>query len=367
MKSLICEYIRNNPNTWEQDFENMQISIKQKGNLCLFKYLPGADFYDPIVCEARGIIIDITTLGVVCIGFNKFFNHHEPYAAEIDWDNCKIQDKKDGSIIKLFYYNDKWNFATNYMIDAEDAEISDFKHKNYLELIKDAINYKDINYEVLNKDYTYIFELVDPIMHPVKYDCIKLYHIGTRNNKTLEELIVDIGIEKPEEYDLHSLEEVISFVESMNKEEVTQEGVVVVDKNWNRIKIKNITYLQLHYLNSGIITNKEKIIELLHADDIDVEYLIQQFPQYEMVFNFYMKEEQNLEEKLQEYLNNIDVIFNNVNGDRKQLANYVKNDKWKYFAFKYIDTKESAKSLLEGVRVKNMSNYCKLIPEWNSK
>ena len=96
--SLICKYIKEHPNTWEKDMEEKSIRVSKNGNLCLFKYYINADFYDPLVCEARGIIIDVDTLEVVGIGFNKFFNHHEPYASEIDWNSCKVQDKKDGCV-----------------------------------------------------------------------------------------------------------------------------------------------------------------------------------------------------------------------------------------------------------------------------
>ena len=295
--SLICNYIKSHPNTWEQDFEKLHIRVTKNGDYALFKYFINADFSNPLVCEARGIIIDMVSLDVVCVAFNKFFNLHEPYAANIDWNNCKVQDKKDGSICKCWFdrHENNWVWSTNGVIYAEDANIEDFKHKNYYDLILDAINYKDIDFNKLNKDNTYIFEIVDSIMHPVKYPEVKLYHIGTRNNITLEECNEDVGIEKPEEYDLHSLEEVIKFVESMNQDKVTQEGVVVVDKDWNRIKIKNLIYLQLHYLHSGIITNKAKILELLHTDDIDIKDLNEKFPQYNEVFNYYIKQERQLQ------------------------------------------------------------------------
>lgn len=367
--SLICDFINTFPN-WKSLMERKNIAIKENSDgLCIFKYRINADFSDMLVREARGIIIDLNTLDVVCWPFDKFFNQHEIYAATIDWNHCRVQDKLDGSICKLFWnkYRDSWQWATNGVIDAEDATIEDLRHINYLDLIEDATNYKDIDFDKLNKDYTYMFEVVDPVMHPVKYDDVKLYHIGTRNNKTGEELNEDIGVQKPEEYNLHSLEEVINFVENMNKDKVTQEGVVVVDNNWNRIKIKNLLYLQLHYLDSGIVTNKRKILELLNSDDIDIARLIERFPQYEDVFQYYRDKEIELERELQVYINGVKQTYINLRRDRRKIAEIIKNDKWRYFGFKVIDTNQSADMMLTEIKAKNMGSYADMIEDYRNK
>lgn len=320
-KSVICNYISEHPNTYLEDFEKLGIKVKFSGKYTIFNYNMDADFSSPLVCEARGIIINHETLDVVCIGFNKFFNLHEKYASEINYNDCRVQQKLDGSIIKLWYDN-KWTWSTNGMIYAEEAECGDFIHKTFYDLILSAVNYNDIIFDDLNKENTYIFEIVDPLMHPVKYSEVKLYHIGTRNNLTLEEKIEDIGIAKPEEYDLQSLEEVIAFVENLNKDEVTEEGVVVVDNLWRRIKIKNAKYLQLHYLNNDMLMNKKGIIELLHLDDIDITVLIDRFPHYKDVFNFYIAEEKYFEMTVDAFIKEVRKMYDGSN--RKEVANKIR-------------------------------------------
>lgn len=365
--SLLCRFINKYTN-WRDILTQKNIAFKEDSNgLCIFKYRLNAPFSEMLVREARGIIIDLNTLEVVCWPFTKFFNQHEMYADEIDWENCRVQEKLDGSICKLFWnkYRNEWQWATNGVLDAKNANVEDFKHVNYLDLIEDAWNYKDIDFDNLNKDYTYIFEVVDPIMHPVKYDDVALWHIGTRNNITGIELNENIGIQKPKEYDLHSLEEVIKFVESMNQDEVTQEGVVVVDKDWKRIKVKNLTYLQLHYLDNGIITSKEKILKLLNSDDIDINFLIQKFPQYREIFDYYMRAEIELEREVQTYINYVRQTYINIGSDRKRTAEHIRDDKYRYFGFKALDSKQSAKMMLTDIRLKNMSAYANMIKEYS--
>ena len=347
-KSLICNYIKNHPDTWENDIKKMKIRFnKDADNLCIFKYDVGADFSDPIVCEARGIIIDLNNLEVVGIGFNKFFNSHEEYAADIDWHSARVQEKLDGSILKLFYnpYRNQWQWATNGVIEAVNATCEDFIHKNFQELVNSADNLGCLDFNILNKDKSYIFEIVDPSLHVVKYDSVHLFHIGTRNNKTLEETIDDIGIEKPIEYNLHTLEECIKFVETLNKDNVAEhEGFVVVDKNWNRIKVKNSLYLQLHYMENIVLT-KSKMLELLFQDDIDPFKLMEDFPKNKPCILWYLYQVARVEQEIDEFIRYVRTTYKNNGGNRKDIAEKIKNHKYSSLGFRAINNEKTAKEL----------------------
>ena len=104
MKPRILEFIKNNPDTWEEKLNEKFIRTNHNGDLVCFKYATEADFSDPLVCEARGIIIDVVQRVVVCWPFDKFFNVQEQYAADIDWNSARVLEKIDGSMIKLFWY-----------------------------------------------------------------------------------------------------------------------------------------------------------------------------------------------------------------------------------------------------------------------
>lgn len=81
----------------------MGIGIKEESPYAIFNYAIGCDFSNPIVQEARGIIIDLENLDVVCWPFRKFGNYNESYADKIDWSTARVQEKIDGSIIKLWW------------------------------------------------------------------------------------------------------------------------------------------------------------------------------------------------------------------------------------------------------------------------
>ena len=134
--SLICNFIYKNPDNWEELLANKCINIKRDNDLCIFNYDIGCKFEDPIVQEARGIIIDTNNLQVVCWPFRKFGNYSESYADNIDWSSARVQEKIDGSIIKLWFNKDtdKWVWSTNGVIYA--SKTSNSLGFNFLDLIK---------------------------------------------------------------------------------------------------------------------------------------------------------------------------------------------------------------------------------------
>ena len=73
MEDLI-KFIENNTDSWEEKLNARLIRISRNGDLACFKYMAEADFSDPLVCEARGIMIDAVQLSVVCWPFDKLAN-----------------------------------------------------------------------------------------------------------------------------------------------------------------------------------------------------------------------------------------------------------------------------------------------------
>ncbi len=269
----LLEFINQNPWNWEQKLSEKPycLTIKRKNEFISFNYNQiDSDFYNPIVRECRGLILD-TGFNPVCVPFFKFGNYGEGYADGIDWSTARVQSKIDGSLIKVWYdyENEGWRISTNATIDAFDAPLgSDIcEYKNFGELFLNTAAYQGVRFSNLNKDFTYMFELVSPWNKVVVYHPkAKIYHIGTRNNKTLEEIDIDIGVEKPTEYPLKSLEECIEAAKNLP---FNEEGYVVVDANWNRVKIKSPAYVAAHHLrNNGVIT-KSRIIALLRTGEED--------------------------------------------------------------------------------------------------
>lgn len=342
----ICEF---GPD-WESQFAICypNIIVNRDGPLAIFNYGIGANFKDPLVQEARGIIINTETKEVVCWPFTKFGKYDEPDAPDIDWKSARVQEKLDGSIIKLWFnqLTNEWQFSTNSVIDAKNSDTPFDVYTDYMDLIAKAKNYNDIPFDKLSKDITYIFELVGPSNRVViEYPDSRLYHIGSRNNVTGDELILDIGIQKPKEYDLHNLTDCINEVNlvlNYNTDVIgrcSNEGFVVVDKYFNRIKIKSQIYSSLHNLKAGSKKSVKMLLWLLYRNRINVSELSMNHPDVAHIIKYY-------DFKLTEFMYCANYTINatrrlySIHGDdRKTLAAEIQKLPLPYIGFLTLDHK----------------------------
>lgn len=366
--SKIVELMKSNPN-WRETISGMGIRIKENGDLAIFNYGIECDFSNPIVCEARGIIINTRTFDVVCRGFDKFFNSHEQYADTIDWNNCRVEEKIDGSIIKAYFFNGEWRWATNSCINANDASITN-SDRSYLDVIHSTINYDDwIGFENKDSNFTYIFELVSPETQVViKYPFAMLYHIGTRNNITGKETSANIGITQPRIFNINTIDDCIEAVKHLNdeSENVEYEGFVVVDKDWHRVKIKSPAYLELHHTwNNGNIS-KENIIKILkNRDDnaIYIEDVCREFPRIATQIMYYKYRMIELECNIQQYIDYVRGLYEEYDHDRKAVALTIKNQRFAPFGFEAIKSNFN-KSASDLLNIMAISRYCKWIEDY---
>lgn len=369
--SVICKYINDHPTDWYETLhKDYGIRIKKEDSLAIFSYNIECDFRDPIVQEARGIIIDHEKMEVVCWPFRKFGNYTESYADPIDWNNAVVLEKVDGSIIKLWYnkITEAWQFSTNGVINAENATTDAFSNIAYGALIRQAVNYKDIPFDKLDKDSTYIFELVSPQTRVVvKYDEIALYHLGTRSNITGEERNEDIGIKKPKSYKISSLEDCIKAAIELNKgcesdDEIANEGFVVVDKNWNRVKVKSPDYIMMHRLkhNDGI-SKKDAVTTLLYIKS-DVEKICKSNPLLIHIFKYYDFKLAELNFQANQMAALARSLYNEYSNDRGAVAKIIKPHKLAFIGFKALENPDlKGEEILAGAPIEKL---IKLIPDY---
>lgn len=358
--SVLCNFINKHSN-WQEEFEKLNIKFKIENNLAIFSYDIMADFSNPIVQEARGIIIDLPTLTVVCWPFRKFGNWQESYADDIDWSTARVQEKVDGSIIKCYWNYNQWCWATNNTINANNTIANNITNHTFMDIIKKAVNFNDIQYYNMDTNNTYIFELVSPENQiVVKYDEYKLYHTGTRNNVTGQELITDIGIERPKEYPLTTFEECIEAVNTLNTDNknVEHEGFVVVDANWNRIKVKSLEYVTVHHLVTNQLSKKTIIEYILNSKDLSI---IENYPQYTVYFMYYKYKLEELKFDIDRFLIKVRKLYEEYSYDRKAIALTIKNHKFATFGFKGLDNTLSATDMLANLTVNQLIKY---IPDY---
>lgn len=292
----IIEFINNHPENWRELIKASpyNLNIKEDEHFAILSYSQiSSDFSIPMVQECRGLIIDITSPVVkpVALSFPKFFNHGEQYAEKICWSESYVQEKVDGSKILVWYdkYSQKWRVSTSAMLDAYQANVSDFD-LSFGDLFDRAIRNLTISeedfYSLLEPDYCYTFELVSPETRiVVPYKTTKIYFIGVRHIPTFTEkrpslFTLSNFVSMPKQYPMQGLKECLNVAENMGYDE---EGFVVVDSCWRRIKIKSPAYVAAHYLKNNGVNSRKRILEIIEKNE-QKEFL-SYFPEYADLFS----------------------------------------------------------------------------------
>ena len=281
MYRYLGNFIRTHQN-WIDEIqrEPYNIKVSRSGNFVLLKYDQlNSNMSKPLCQVCRGIILEEVFDDIwnpVCYPFNKFFNYGEDEAAEIDWRTAIVREKIDGSLIKFWAdTRGNWHMSTNGSIDAFEATVSDsVEEYTFGDIVERALGCNWLSFcRELDKNYTYMFELVSPDTRvTVYYPYDGLYYLGQRHRGTMvEEYNYDpvwrnFGICEPRVYHLRSLDDCISLVNEFTKDE---EGVVVSDGNFNRIKVKSPEYLiAAHCANNGKL-GLRSAVRIIREDKVD--------------------------------------------------------------------------------------------------
>jgi len=277
------DFIKHNPD-WEKILSEAPYCLtitrdKMLGkNLVMLKYSQvDSDFNEAIVRECRGLILDADTNEIVSFPFTKFFNFGEANAADIDWKSASILQKVDGSLIKIVKIDGQLLVSTNGTIDAAKAPIAEqigCPFKTFDDIVQYCFRYatpEGVCYMDFEEGFTYMFELVSPYTRVViPYKTPELYFLGLRNNLTFEEELpyshpLALKFKTPQKFDLHTLDECIAATKQMPWDE---EGYVVVDGKFNRVKIKSPAYCAIHHMKGNGKLSYERGIDIVRSNEI---------------------------------------------------------------------------------------------------
>ena len=345
-------------------------------NLLMLKYSQvDSDFNEVIVRECRGLILNEDTNEIVSFPFMKFGNFGESYCPKIDWTTARCGEKIDGSLVKIVNVGDNLLISTNGTILASKAPVAEqigCKYSTFGDIIADVLDVvleksgwqKKLQEEGLGalwkEGYTYMFELCSPwtrVVVPHKEN--KLYFLGKRNNVTFEETyftddpIMSKIFDTPRVFPLKSIDECLAATKEMPWDE---EGYVVCDGKFNRVKVKSAAYLAVHRLKGNGVLSYARAIEIIRTNEIDE--VIAYFPEFKDALmeckDRFWKLVSNTENAWNEYLK-IDESL----PTRKDKALWItKNFKMPGVAFGLLDKKiESVKSFFMEVPTNKVLKY----------
>lgn len=293
-------------------------------DLLIWNYTKSAQYagvWTPELRMARGLITD-SEGNIKYRPFEKFFNYEEHIGEDSKIEGLpnepyKVFAKLDGSLGILYWIEDEAFIATRGSFESDQA-------------VKGTIFLRKYDLTRLNKNYTYLFEIIYPENRiVVDYQGTQgIYLLAVIDTETGETLDINEHCDDFPFVGDMPWEGSIEMLKSHQKE--NQEGYVLLFESGKRVKIKFDEYVRLHRLITGV--NAKHIWDLLrHGQKLDD--LIERVPD-----EFYKWVESTKERLIAEY-NMIEAISYE---DYDQIKN-LKTRKEQAVAIKKLDSNRKAK------------------------
>lgn len=265
-----------NLNVFKKNINNSGLKIKELDNLFLFykdKNIANNDFTNDIIKELDGVIIDKNNLKIVCYSVN--YNYYDINLLKLNNELLHVSILLEGSLIRVYYYNNKWNYSTKKCIDAKTTYW--ISNKNYYELFYDSINGFDLE-SILNINYCYSFLLIHS-ENDVVIRCKEkmLYHLNTYDITTLT--IVDkcyLNVPNIKYIPYYTIDgnNIIQHINNRKNNIVYDSiGLLITDSENRKYKIMDESYVQLKTLWGNTNNRFMRYLELRKDIELLKSYL----------------------------------------------------------------------------------------------
>jgi hypothetical protein len=267
-------------NGFEKAVKEFQLKTREYEHKVLLKYdqLVSPTIMSNIeVQECRGLILEKGTWDVMSLAFTKFFNAEEGNAAKIDWNTAHVLEKLDGTLIQVYWdwVNEEWYAGTTGTAEGE-GEVNNKMGTTFNSLFWDTVTKQyALNPCMFDKNHVYVFELTTPYNIVVKpHGESSATLLTVRNRVTLQEvswkdltmIAESLRVPLVKRFDLNA-KDVGTLLRTFEGMPWSEEGYVVVDANFNRIKIKNPAYVAVHHLKGK--TAEHNIITIVKSNEIE--------------------------------------------------------------------------------------------------
>jgi hypothetical protein len=210
---------------------------------------------NPTTRECRGLILHKMLLEPVCYPFYRFDDYNDNTKKQMDWDSAIYLEKIDGSIIHLYYWDDKWHAATKTTPDY--SPLSD--NQSIQELFWKTWN--DLNYPMPPLGYTWIFEFKYPNTNFLSRNELSITLLAVRDMETLKEWDYNRVLEYPH-YQKPIFQKDFDLTKLNDIDPVLSEGWVAVDLNNYRLKLKSPQWELIKLLRHNWKNDVTKEVEI---------------------------------------------------------------------------------------------------------
>ncbi len=242
--------------------------------------------------QANGIIFEMDTNKIVAMCYPQIndVNTKEQLDDLITNDSTTIEFCEDGTIIRLYNYNDTWYTSTTKCIDASMSYWS--SSKSFNELFWELFDKKSL--ENLDKNSTYFFILLHKENRiVVKHKRNFLIYISRVDNKTFIEdnTFIFEGNMNIKKKEYINKKEFVSIIESNRPFDLANKRGIVIrstNKNTNVNSIYKIdfeSYKIIKDIRGNVPEIRMRYIELLNKPE-SLELLEKIYKEYQLTFAF---------------------------------------------------------------------------------
>lgn len=312
MELLVKEYLRHHT---FRELEK-EHGVNARPNVMFDKFTLNYDMIDakpgdPISEQCRGLVIrprpfsvrgnddswkdhTVGDVEVLAWPMNRFYNYGDTHAADVNWTDkeLRVYEKVDGTCIILYWdpLHDRWYAGTRSVPEADLPIVKDhleIGNMTFAELFlralvetREELEMEKVVWPVhgidnvihLNKELTYVFELVSPYNQVVVvYPQPRVYLLAVRHTATgKEEPIEKVRLQwvrRPKTWPIRDVVTLSAFVDNASPSEL--EGAVACDSHFRRMKVKNKTYVLAHRSKDTVTSSVRNALECVILEKVD--------------------------------------------------------------------------------------------------
>lgn len=253
----------------------------------------------PLQLECNGLILEKETNKIVCMSQNKFIhiNNDGSQINQVEdlksmYNRFRMEYCEDGTVIRLYNYNDTWYTATTRCIDARKSYWS--SDKTFNDMFWEIFNSSNYTVDNLDKTHTYLFILIhkeNRIVVNHKYN--NLIYIGRINNETKQEDFTNYFYNEDPRRCIRRTKNIdVSSVINYPLDDYylpDKRGVIIKffdasNNSWKLYQYDFNHYTQIKEVRGNVPLIRMRYLELLdHPDKLQI--LETNYPEYKMTFS----------------------------------------------------------------------------------
>lgn len=216
----------------------------------------------PNLQKCRGVVVNDKQIILQAFPYTLEYNHTETdiISEKIDLAKCNFYDAYEGSLIRLFYFDNKWYMCTHRKLNAFRSKWASKEsfgagfvsaleryyntNNDFKSLLGDisSTSVYDKFLDTLDTKNQYMFLLTNNIENRIVClvkDYPSIYHVGTFINGSLD-INHTCGLEMPKKHTFSSVTEMVKFVEDIDIRRL--QGIICYTENNVQLKIINKEY-----------------------------------------------------------------------------------------------------------------------------